>query len=903
MSLNKTFKLSALSMAVLSIASSVATPTFAADEEQIEKIMVTGSRIARAEIASTSPITVVTKAQLTNLGITDVSSALRRLPAITGNSRNNQSSSGAFNIQTATLRGIEATNTLVLLNGRRMVGSDEDGLVDLSSVPFEAISRMEVLKDGASAIYGSDAIAGVINIITHNGYEGFEVNARYGQSSKSDAQEREVGLRMGFSTDKGNVLIAASTKNNAGWLEKDRYMTKDIDQTYLGFVNRGSSTAPNAKLSGFGLEAGNWTVLDANDPLGSLVPYVYDDMSYNYRAVQSGANDNKSNTVFISADYELSDDVLFFSEFSLYDGFVRGNQAPPGVDTGYYAGSADAPNAFLQYDDAEGNHFGVGANQKYNPFGIAGNAARRFSEYGPRIYETESTVLRYTAGLRGTIFEEFDWELNYSSQSSDMTLTAGSQPSINMIERALSNECETELDPNCVALNVFGPEGSITTEMLDFINVTQPTTTNSNSLMFMQAHISGPIMALPAGDLMFSTGLEYREDQLSMGADQAQATETFDVSWGGTTTPVESPVREITEMYLELSVPVLENLHFEAAGRYSDYSDIDESTFNPKFGLSYQPLDILKLRATYSTGFRAPTMAEMYQGKTITLGEVYDPCNLENKGNFIADTPACNALGLDITNMVNGIQNITVVAGGNPDLSPEEAKNMTVGMALEPMENLSLTVDYFNIEQTDVVFASDRYVINQHHAGNPEYANDVKRAGNGTGYLLEVYSPANNVAARNIAGIDVNVNYLLSTDIGEWRFNLDTTFATKFEVQDVNGNPFRDLTGTYDDVFGSIPEVKSSFQMDWSMNNVRATWDFSYNSKIEASETDAMDATVFHNMQIGYFIESIETDVNFGIQNVFDKKAPFLKATLTSTDDSLYSHRGRFMYVGIKKSF
>jgi len=903
MIINKKFKLSALSISLLSIASSIATPTFAADEEQIEKIMVTGSRIARAEVASTSPITVVTKAQLTNLGISDVSSALRRLPAITGNSRNNQSSSGAWNIQTATLRGIEATNTLVLLNGRRMVGSDEDGLVDLSSIPFEAISQMEVLKDGASAIYGSDAIAGVINIITHRGYEGFEVNARYGQSSEGDADEREVGLRLGFSTDKGSVLIAASSKNNAGWLEKDRYMTKDIDQTYLGHVNRGSSTAPNAKLSGFGLEAGNWTILDANDPLGSTVPYDYSTMSYNYRAVQSGANDNKSNSIYISADYDINDDINFFSEFSLYDGFVRGNQAPPGVDTGWYAGGSETPNAFLRYDDADGNHFGVGANQKYNPYGIAGNVARRFSEYGPRIYETESTVLRYTLGLQGTIFEEYDWELNFSSQSGDMTLTAGTQPSIIMIERALSNECETAADPNCVALNVFGPEGSITNEMLDFINVTQPTTTNSNSLMFMQAHISGPIMELPAGDMMFSTGLEYREDQLSMGADQAQATATFDVSWGDTTTPVVSPVREITEMYLELSVPVLENLHFEAAGRYSDYSDINESTFNPKFGLSYQPLDILKLRATYSTGFRAPTMAEMYQGKTIVLGEVYDPCNLENKEGFIADTPACNALNLDPGNMVNGIQNITVVGGGNPDLSPEEAENMTLGMALEPMENLSLTLDYFAIEQTNVVFTSDRYVIDQHHAGNPDYANDVQRAGNGTGYVQEIFSPANNVAARNLAGIDFNANYLLSTNIGEWRFNLDTTFATKFEVQDVSGNPFRDITGTYDNAFGSIPEVKAAFQLDWSMDKLRATWDLTYNSDIEATETDVMEATTFHNMQVGYFIEDIETDVNFGVQNVFDTKAPFLKATLTSTDDSLYSHRGRFLYVSFKTSF
>ena len=248
---SSSFKLSALSLAMLSSVAGIGTQAYAAEEEEVEKIMVTGSRIARAEVASSSPITVVSKEQLVNLGITDVSTALRRLPALTGNTANNQSSSGANNIQTATLRGIEASNTLVMLNGRRMVGSDEDGLVDLSAIPFEAINQIEVLKDGASAIYGSDAIAGVINIITKRNFEGFDVNAHYGRSSRGDADERKVGLVMGASTDKASIMIAASTSNNEGWEEKDRYMTQDADQRYLGGGNYRSGTAPNPRLRGF----------------------------------------------------------------------------------------------------------------------------------------------------------------------------------------------------------------------------------------------------------------------------------------------------------------------------------------------------------------------------------------------------------------------------------------------------------------------------------------------------------------------------------------------------------------------------------------------------------------------------------------------------------------------------
>ncbi|WP_448565409.1 TonB-dependent receptor [Thalassotalea ganghwensis] len=910
----KTFKLTTLSAALL--ATMASTQAYANDVNQetadieVEKIYITGSRIARAEVASSSPITVVTKAQLTNLGISDVSTALRRLPALTGATANNQSSAGANNIQTATLRGIEATNTLILVNGRRLVGSDESGLVDLSSIPFEAISQIEVLKDGASAIYGSDAIAGVINIKTRQRYEGFEVNAHYGQSSKGDAQERKLGLVMGISGEKGSVMIAASSSNNSGWEETDRYMTKDTDQSYLGGEDTSSSTAPNAMLSGFGLPDGKWTVLDANNP-SVVVPFDYPTMGYNYRAAQSGANDNKTTSVYVTGDYELNEDTTFFAELSIHDGFVQGNQASPGVDTAYYGDNIDTPDAFKRYPvvtiDEDGNevvtNYGVGPNQKYNPFGQPGNVARRFSEYGSRIYKSESDILRYTFGLTGIIAEDYDYELVFSKQSAKLVRDGGVQPSIKMIERALSDECETEADPDCVALNVFGPEGSITQEMLDFINVTAPMQTNKNDLMFFQASIAGPVMSLPEGDLMFSSGMEYREEQLSLSVDQAQRTATFDVSWGGSVTPVVSPVREIKEFYLELAAPVFENFDVEAAIRYSQYSDIDENTTNPKLGVNYRPLDNLKFRATYSTGFRAPTMAEMYQGRTSSINtNLYDPCNPNNKEGFVADLAGC--AGLNPAFIKNTIQSNDIIGGGNPDLEPEKATNMTLGIVYEPLEDLSFTLDYYDIEQEDVVFASSRYVIDQFVAGNAEYANDVIRSNNGKGYIQTIFSPANNIAARNLSGIDLNAHYMVVADNGdEWRFNLDLTRVTQFDVQATSDEAFEDITGTYSSAFGSIPETKATLQVDWSRNNIRATWDATYNSEIDAGDSGALDATVFHNVQVGYFLEDYDTDVHMGLQNVFDKEPPFFTANLTGTDDNLYSFRGRFIYVGMKTTF
>ncbi len=898
----KIFKATPITLAVLTALT--APQTIAAEEakaKNVERIMVTGSRIARTELATSSPITVVTKQAMLNMGITDVSTALRRLPALTGNTSNNQSSSGATNIQTATLRGIEATNTLILVNGRRLVGSNADGLVDLSAIPFEAIQEIQVLKDGASAIYGSDAIAGVINIITRNRFDGFDVNVHYGASSRGDAQERKIGLVFGGSSDKASFMIAASTNNTSGWEEKDRYGSKDANFEYMGGTNKRSSTAPNAKLSGFGLGEGNWTVLDANKP-SEVVPFDYATMGYNYRANQSGANDNEATSVFVTADYQFNDDTRFFAEISSHNGSVQGNQASPGTDTGWYGDDVSTPNAFKRYPDSEGNNYGVGPNQKYNPFGKAGNVARRFSEDGSRIYRTNNTILRYTLGLQGMVAEDYDWELTFSSQSAKLVYEGSAQPSIKMVERALSNECETATDPHCVALNVFGPEGSITQEMLDFINVTAPVTTNKNDLMFIQASIAGPVIEMPEGTLMFAAGMEYREDQLSQDVDVSQRTATFDVSWGGASTPVISPVREISELYVEFSIPVLENLEIEAAMRYSDYSDIDQSTVNPKFGVIYQPTDTLKLRASYSTGFRAPTMAQMYQGETNSLNEnLYDPCNPKNLPNFKSTVAGCENLNPAYSG--NKIQSNSIVGGGNPELKPEEAKNTTVGIVFEPTDDLAFTLDYFKIEQSDVVFASSRYVIDQNLAGNPLYANDVIRSNNGTGYITTIYSPANNIAARTISGIDINANYQLETDIGEWTFNLDLSRMTKFAVQDTSDTAFRDIVGDYDNAFGSIPETKATAQIDWKMDNIRATYDTSYNSKITAGEDDVMSSTLFHNLQVGYFIEQYNMDLKFGIQNLFDKAPPYLKTGVIGTDDNLYSFRGRFFYGGVSISF
>ncbi|CAM3456566.1 TonB-dependent receptor plug domain-containing protein [Shewanella violacea] len=891
-------KLTQLSIVMLSIGSSLAFPALAEEEQSFEKIMVTGSRIARTELSSSSPITVITKIQMERLGITDIGEALRKLPSLTGNTSNSQSDSGAGSTATVTLRGIEASNTLILINGRRTIAANANNEVDLLSIPFEAVSQIQVLKDGASAIYGSDAIAGVVNIITRTDYDGVRVNASYGISGQGDASETRIGMTLGTSSDKGSLMLALSHNNTDGWQSRDRTRTQDADFTHVGGQNMRSGTAPNAKLSGFGLGDGNWTVLDANNP-GAVVPWEYSEMGYNYHDVTSGANTLSNTAMFFYGDYELTDEINIFAEVSSFQGWNRGNQAPPGVDTGWYGGGSGTP-AFHRYN-ADGSQYGVGANQKYNPFGETGNVSRRFVEYGPRVYTNETEITRYTLGLNGSL-GEYDWDLTYSSQTGRVTSDGGLQPSLMRIDAALADECGTSADPSCVPMNVFGPPGSITQEMLDYINVTKPLVINDNSLDYIQASFAGPIMELPSGTIEFAVGYEHREEQASQRADISQQTETFDVSWGGAKPDVVTPVRKIDEVYAEVNIPALDSLELQLAVRHSKYSDLGESTTNPKFGLIWKPLDEITVRGSYSTGFRAPTMLQMYSGQSAGFTEgIADPCDPTGTG-VVASLPGC--AGLEDGLIQNTVKGFNVTSGGNKELKPEKAQNLTLGLVYEPLDRLSFTLDYFRILQENVVFQSPEYVIDQAYvAQNPSYIDDVVRAEGGKGYIVSVYAPNDNIAERTLDGLDFAAMYGFESEIGEWTFNLEMSHFLTFDVQDTADSPSRSIVGTYDNSFGNIPQDRANLTLGWNKDYLAVTYNLEYISATDEPGGHTMDSSNFHNAQVDYHLEALGLDLNLGVKNLWDQEPPLRFEGTNGVDYNTYSLRGRFFYMGVVKEF
>jgi len=470
------------------------------------------------------------------------------------------------------------------------------------------------------------------------------------------------------------------------------------------------------------------------------------------------------------------------------------------------------------------------------------------------------------------------------------------------IDAALSDECGTSADPSCVPLNVFGPPGSITQEMLDYINVTKPFIINDNKLDYIQASIAGPIIEAPFGMVEFAFGIEHREEQASQRADISQQTETFDVSWGEASPDVITPVRKIDEVYAEFIIPALEDLEIQVAVRHSKYSDLDQNTTNPKVGVIWTPLKELTLRGSYSTGFRAPTMLQMYSGQSASWTEgITDPCDPTGKG-VVANLPGC--AGLEDGTIENTVKGFNVTSGGNKDLLPEEAKNMTLGLAYQASDDLSMTLDYFKIEQSDVVFQSPEYVINQAYVTqNPKYSSSVVRAADGRGPIVSVYAPNDNIAERTIAGLDLAIQYKMASSYGEWNFNFELSHFLDFEVQDTADSPSRSIVGLYDNSFGNIPKDRANFTTGWQKEDWRATYNVEYISATTEPNDHVMDSTNIHHMQVDYHYDDYSIDFNFGVKNLWDKEPPLRYAGTNGVDYNTYSLRGRFFYAGVTKSF
>ncbi|MFZ5608973.1 MAG: TonB-dependent receptor domain-containing protein [Pseudomonadota bacterium] len=894
-----------LATALVSAAAAVnGLPSWAQEQESseaIEEVLVTGSRIKRTDLTSVGPVAVLTEAAIENTGITNLETLLQRLPAAAGFGGNANSAywvSNGWGTAQINLRGLGINRTLTLINGRRVVfgGTGANSSVDLSLIPVSLISRIEVLKDGASATYGADAVAGVVNLITKSSFEGLEVNGKFGMTDEGDGEEYLADITWGASNERGNIMLNVSYQNNkaAPMADNSRAPCSLADDGNGNLVCQpGSSSTIGGRAT---LPAGammpDGTVLTAptrinfnQDPNGDGDFYELFDINkhgFNFNPYFNSSNPVERLSFATIGNYQIAESVTAFTEM-LYTKRWSHQPASPATLT-------NIPFA---------------ANHPTNPTGVAFVLERRrLLENGARLFEQETDTFRLVTGLQGEFAD--DWAYDVAFNWGRNTGTDGIANNINMGRLA-----ET-LDPTvcgsggipCADILGFG---DVTQEVLDYIVFNQ-VGLGGNQQISVTANVSGTLFALPAGPLGFAAGLEWREEK---GWRDPDSLAVAGLALGNQEDPISGRVRA-REAYAEVNIPVLRDLpmvralDIDLAFRYSDY-DLFKSDENYKIGLNWQIIDELKLRGTYTTAFRIPNVPELFGGVSEGNLTTIDPCSgwsaLDPSSNVYKN---CQAAGVPVGYVQLG-NTILTDRGGNPNLEPESARSFTIGLVAEPHEGLSVTVDYFDIEidnairetpgSTKLAFCynspnlSHVFCGAEHHTRNPlsgdidflstQKANtgrEVMRGVDvGTVYNFEWYGISHNV--------DVQATYLAKYE--SLNFAGDTPFVIDGRIGGGNGG-YPHWRGN-----ASWTAAAEKWSATYSVQMIGAGKDFNVSEGLGAQ----IGAEFYHNIQFTYNL-SEAARLSAGIDNLFQNNPPFVASwTDANTDTMTYDLLGRRGYV------
>jgi outer membrane receptor protein involved in Fe transport len=844
-------------------------------KEKVEEIVVTGSRVRRKDLNTPAPVTVLSRSQWEQSGKITLGDFLQSMPE-QGNAPNFQLNNGgiSYNADGGTrinLRSLGVTRTLVLVNGRRMVpsGLGASPAPDLNSIPAAAVERIEVLKDGASAIYGSDAIAGVVNIITRKSYDGAEASAEYGISGHGDAQTVEVSAITGRSGPRGSFIFSASFFDQGdSWLRDRGWADKPLTYDYAAMNGKGEADyfgshripqgaiqlpkdadgkplpdcLKNTLCKGLiDLDPMGWGddyfMPDSTKPLGWRVLTNAD--TYNYAAENYLTIPSRRVSIFSNGDSKWSW-VRAFYEASYVQRNSSQNAAPFPLNPGDYTyGGGSVPIV-------------VSKDSLYNPFGVdLPFAGRRLVEFGHRTYDEELGTFRLVGGLDGTLDEDagplkgWNWDaaVNYGRTSG--TYTTGGAIRNSRVADAVgpsmkdpvtgdpicvskAGDASTAI-PGCVPINLFGGpnNGSIDPGQINNLGFSG-TSRAYDQLLSVDADLTGPLFKLPSGrSASLGVGYEFRHQEGAQIADPIAASgDSADFNFKSTDGSFN-----VHEGHAELALPLysdapgVDELELSLAGRVVSY-DTFGSNFSYKVGARYSPVHDITLRGTYSTAFRAPSISELYLGQSETAPSAQDPCgNLADPNN---PAPAsliaqCKAAGVPTTGSGDqGNQELTRV-GGNKKLDAETAHIITAGLVVQPRfaSDLSFTVDFYDMTVDNLIGnLGASAILNGCYPGdkgtpNPALCALVTRAG--ANKTIQYITDLNaNVGKLETAGIDFAVRYNLRTDIGRWAFLFDATWLAFFDRTQNTGTGTQTIHGGGNYDLGALPDLKANLAINWA---------------------------------------------------------------------------------------
>ena len=897
----------------LAILASVGSPLSYAEEikeeaKEVEVISVTGSRIARTDIEGIAPLVVFTRADLDASAMTNVGQFLQKMPSISGPAANHaQQFSGG--VATATLRGLGSRNTLVLVNGRRLGSAGVGGYSDLNSIPMAAVENIEVLLDGASAVYGSDAIAGVVNVIMNTDFEGMKVKTNYGISDRNDNAEKGLEITYGIATDKGNLLVSYSRTRVDGYRMASRNVQADPDKRGMGGVNLRdplSSTGSTYNIDG------DWYVLkDSSDRFNSMddlreynhpwdeswfpgdVP-VGDEDGFNYWLYDMGSADLDVENWWVSGTSEVNNDVEIFFEYLQNDRKSLSQSQP-------YAFTSDF-----------GDPVTYSADNMYNTTGQSFNVARAFMELGARdVNNIDASTTRMVVGAKGE-FHDWDWDLSFNRQRTESyNNIMGVSYSRVLAAAGSSAECEARSD-GCVPLDLMGKVGSITPEMLTYLQ-RDAKSRSEGSMDSYQFNITGDLFETDAGVIKAAFGAEYRSEHAIY--DASKMDEDGDRIFQGGLADTNPPEVNITEFYGEVVIPLLSDvsmaklLEVDMSARYSDYSDFGTTT-TPKFGLKWQPIEGVLVRGSYSEGFRAPGFDELHSGLVGGWGNApTDPCANQDDYDYTT-LPGCPQNLGGPAPIGNGA---FTYSGGNSELEPEKSESITAGIVWVPsfLDGFTISVDMFDIEKTNVIRTSNRFeTILNNAEGKAGFENMVDRAADG--HISNVYVLYENTGYQNITGFDTEITYAFSTDsFGAFDFNIQAAKMTDYKSGDSEAVA-KDFVGNWYEG-SSFPKLKVNMTATWNYDNLGLTWTTRYVDGVTAApgqgywyteSQKVMDSSVKHDAQLSYDIVDLDSNISIGVENVFDAEPPLVIGSYRNGYDATnFTSRGRYFYARVSMSF
>jgi outer membrane receptor protein involved in Fe transport len=946
----------------------------------MQRVEVTGSRIPMAAVEGTSPVTVLGAKDIKTDGVRNVESLLNNLPQVfaaqTGSVVN-----GASGTATVDLRGLGSNRTLVLVNGHRLPqGSPNSTAADLNQIPTALIKRVEVLTGGAGAVYGADAVAGVVNFIMNDNFQGVQIDANYSGfnhrqqgtggvadlvSARSkvnanefklpgnagfDGRSKDASLLMGgnFEGNKGNATLFLSYKQQDALLQGQRdYSSCSLSSSKTGYSCGGSSTNATGRITNT-TDGKVWTVTDA-----AGTPRAYNGATdvYNFGPINHYIRPDERYGAAASVHYDVTEQARLYADFAVHDDRTEAQIAPGGLFGDLYTVRGDNPLLSPAWKTALG---------LVNPTDSTDVVVqRRNVEGGGRVSMYQNTSFRSIIGVKGEVgnwrYDVFAQtaKVRGSSSANNYFSTERAKRAMDVVNQNGKAVCASAVngsDANCVPYNPW-KAGGVTPEQLAYLQI--PGTTSG----FTSQQIQGATIATDLGDygiklptaktgVGLSFGLERRVETLQLDPDAPSAAGDLSGS-GGPTTAVKGSYT-VKDVFGEVRVPILEDapmaklLSVNSTFRHSDINTgIKANTYG--VGIEWAPVSMARLRGSYQKAVRAPNVVELFSPAGLNLYDNdADPCagsaaDIEARvvGGQHLTQALCARTGVK-ANQYGNIQDspagqYNYLQGGNAKLKPEQAKSTTFGLVLTPMNNLSVTVDYFNIKVEDTISAvSPTTTLEKCLAtGDARFCSQISRDSLGTLWLLpeaRIVATSTNIGSVKTSGIDLGANYFYRLGaMGSLAVAMNGTWLKNYSVEELPGDGSYDCAGLYNGagVCGQPrPTWRHKLRVNWNTPwqlDLAATWRYFKGTDIETSSDQELLKGSFnpveaHLPSISYLdlaaVYNVTKKISLtaGINNLLDKDPPLTSKYGTgagngNTFPSMYDAMGRKIFLNVTAKF